>query len=105
MHSPARWRAALGVLAALGLGSAWGGADPQLARNLAASCATCHGPAGRPGTEPALPALAGRDQNQLLQKLRDFRAGSAPATIMTQISRGYSEAQLELIAAWFAVQR
>jgi cytochrome c553 len=40
-----------------------------------------------------------------MQKLRDFRSGAKPATIMHQISKGYTEAQLELVAAYFAAQK
>ena len=50
-------------------------------------------------------ALAGVEKDKLLQKLRDFRSGAKPATIMHQISRGYTEAQLELVAAYFAAQK
>lgn len=73
--------------------------DPHLARNLAATCATCHG-TGAGLFEP----LAGQPRAKLLQTLDDFRAGRRDATIMHQIVRGYSDAQLELIASWFARQ-
>lgn len=78
-------------------------ADPNLARNLAATCANCHGSNGKSlgGIEP----LAGVEKERLLTKLRDFRSGAKPATIMHQISKGYSEEQLDLIAGWFAAQK
>jgi len=40
-----------------------------------------------------------------LQKLLDFRNGDRPASIMQQIAKGYTDAQLELIAAYFAAQK
>jgi hypothetical protein len=40
-----------------------------------------------------------------LQKLADFRSGAKPATIMHQIVKGYTEAQLDLIATYFAAQK
>lgn len=73
--------------------------DPHLARNLAATCATCHGTAAG-----LFEPLAGQPRATLLQTLDDFRAGRRDATIMHQIVRGYSDAQLELIAGWFAHQ-
>ena len=38
-------------------------------------------------------------------KLADFRSGDAPATIMHQIVKGYTEEQLALISEWFAAQK
>ena len=49
-------------------------------------------------------ALAGMDKAKMLQKLADFKSGDKPATIMHQISKGYTEAQLDLIATYFAAQ-
>lgn len=78
-------------------------ADANLARNLAATCANCHGTNGR--SLGGMETLAGVDKDRLLAELREFRSGAKPATIMHQISKGYSEAQLELIAVWFAAQK
>lgn len=75
--------------------------DAVQARSLAATCFTCHGSDGRSvGGVP--PALAGRNKGELLQTLKDFKAGKRPATIMHQHARGYSDGQLELIAGYFA---
>ena len=75
--------------------------DPAHARSLAATCFTCHGSDGRSaGGVP--PSLAGQDRNYLLQQLREFRDGKRPATIMHQHAKGYTDQQLELIAAYFA---
>lgn len=48
--------------------------------------------------------LAGRDRSELLRILADFRDGRRPATIMDQIIRGYTDAQLGQIVAWYAAQ-
>lgn len=101
MHEP-RFLAA----AVLALAAPWAlaqGPDANLARNLAATCANCHGTNGKSqgGIEP----LAGVEKERLLTKLRDFRSGAKPATIMHQISKGYSEEQLDMIAGWFAAQK
>ena len=34
--------------------------------------------------------------------MKDFQAGKRPATIMHQQARGYTDAQLQAIAAYFA---
>lgn len=78
-------------------------ADPHLARNLAATCTNCHGTDGR--SKGGIDSLAGLPKENILQKLRDFKSGDKPATIMHQISKGYTQEQLEMIAAWFAAQK
>ena len=75
--------------------------DGTQARSLAATCFTCHGNEGRSvGGVP--PSLAGRGRNELLQMLKEFQSGKRPATIMHQHAKGYTDRQLELIAAYFA---
>lgn len=71
-------------------------------RSLAATCAQCHGPDGRAVEGEAMIRLAGRDANYLLTQLLAFRSGQRPATIMHQITKGYSPEQLEAIAQYFA---
>jgi sulfide dehydrogenase cytochrome subunit len=68
----------------------------------AAACANCHGTNGiaQPGNE----SLAGKDKDELTQKLLDFKSGRKPATLMHQISKGYTDEQLQQLAAFFAAQ-
>ncbi len=94
--------AALGLVA---LTSAAQAADPNLARNLAATCANCHGTNGKAVPGSGLDALAGVPKETTLNKLKDFKSGAKPASIMHQISKGYTDAQLDLIAGYFAAQK
>lgn len=100
-----RWMLAVGLFGVLGTAQAELKADPNLARNLAATCANCHGTDGKAVAGSGAEALAGTDKAKLLQKLMDFRSGAKPATIMHQISKGYTEAQLELVAEYFATRK
>jgi len=75
----------------------------NLARNLAATCTTCHGTTGV--SEGGMVSLAGQSKSDLVRKLQDFKTGRKPATIMNQLAKGYTDAQIELIAGWFAAQR
>ena len=78
---------------------------PIAARSLAATCANCHGTNGKAIPGAGMEALAGESKEKLLQKLKDFRSGVKPATIMHQISKGYSEEQLAMIAEYFSAQK
>ena len=93
---------ALGLLAA---SSSIFAADPNQARNLAATCANCHGTNGNAANGAGLDALAGMPKELTLQKLAAFKDGSKPASIMHQITKGYSDEQLDLIATYFAAQK
>ncbi|MDA0188739.1 MAG: c-type cytochrome [Proteobacteria bacterium] len=101
---PAHLIAAL-ALAALTGSAAAQAPDPHLARNLAATCANCHGTNGRAVPGSGMEALAGTDKAKLVEKFREYRAGIRPATVMHQIAKGYSDEQIELIAAYFAAQK
>ena len=70
-------------------------------RALAAACFTCHGTNGN-SVEGVPPSLAGRSSGELFQAMKDFQAGKRPATIMHQQARGYTDTQLQSIAAYFA---
>ena len=79
-------------------------AQEPAGRNLASSCAICHGTDGRPVTRDLLP-LAGMPREQFVAQMRAFRDGQRPATVMHQIAKGYTDAQIEAMAAWFAAQK
>ena len=74
-------------------------------RSLAANCAHCHGTDGRAAPGSTMPALAGMPRDYLATQLKAFKAGSRQSTIMTQLAKGYSDAQLEQLAAFFAAQK
>ena len=52
-----------------------------------------------------MPNLAGQQRSYLVQQMQDFRAGKRPATIMHQIARGYTDEQIDALAAYFSEQR
>jgi len=74
--------------------------DVNLGRNLGASCVTCHGKnATGTGT------LDGMPKDRLMQTMKDFKSGARPATLMHQLSKGYTEQQVELLAEYFSKQK
>ena len=77
--------------------------DPTLARNLAATCANCHGTNGvTRGSD--VETLAGKPKDELARKVMEFKQGKKPGTIMPQLAKGYTDEQIELMAGWFAAQ-
>lgn len=91
------------VVAALASASGWVQAqpmDPLQVRSMAASCANCHGTQGI--AEAGNESLAGVNRDELLKKMLDFKTGKKPATIMHQLSKGYSDEQLAALASYFS---
>jgi len=76
------------------------GAAAASGAGMAESCATCHGLDARP--RGAIPRLAGRDAAELAQALRDFRDGRRPGTVMGRIAKGYTDAEVDAVAAAIA---
>lgn len=76
--------------------------DAHLARSLAATCANCHGTNGNARGD--MKPLAGVSAEKLIAMLADYKSGAQPATIMHQIAKGYTDAQIKLVAGYFAAQ-
>jgi cytochrome subunit of sulfide dehydrogenase len=74
-------------------------------RSLAATCANCHGTDGKAVSGSAVVPLVGLSKDYLATQMKAFKAGTRPATVMHQLSKGYSDAQIEQIAAYFAAQK
>jgi cytochrome c553 len=51
-----------------------------------------------------MPSLGGQQKALLVEQMRAFRDGKRAATIMHQLAKGYSDAQIELIAEHFSRQ-
>ena len=95
---------------AVALWAAAGGANAQEtqslpARSLAATCAACHGTQGRAIDGAAVPGLAGMPSGYLREQMKGFKSGARQATLMSQIAKGYSDGQIEQLAAYFAAQK
>lgn len=78
--------------------------DPLQVRSWAASCFNCHGTDGR-AEAPARSGLAGLNKDDMYEKLLNYKSGAEPAIVMHQLTKGYSDEQLEAIASWFAAQK
>ena len=66
--------------------------DPNLGRDLAATCANCHGTNGV--SQGVVASLAGTPKADIVDKMNAFRDGKRPATIMHQLAKGYTPEQV-----------
>ena len=69
----------------------------------AASCSGCH-PASARVTSP-VPRLAGLDRTAIVRAMQDFRSGQRTGTVMDRIAKGFTDEEIQAIAAWYATQR
>jgi sulfide dehydrogenase cytochrome subunit len=102
-----RWKTMLAITAALAatvMPAAAQDKEALYVRSLAATCANCHGTQGQAQPGSSVVALAGMPAEQLIAQMKAFRAGTRSATIMHQLAKGYSDAQIAQIAAYFAAQ-
>jgi cytochrome c553 len=89
----------VGLVAAASLGAA----EPAPASSypyFAANCFNCHGTKGR--FNSAIPSIAGRDKEFLLETLKAYKAGTKPATIMNQLAKGYTDEEIAVLADYFS---
>jgi cytochrome subunit of sulfide dehydrogenase len=91
----------LAFAAALVLADSVDAQTRNVARDLAATCATCHGTGGNSvGNVP--PSLAGRPRAELVQMMMDFKTGKRPATVMHRQARGYTDEQIRLLSEYLS---
>ena len=69
----------------------------------AVSCSGCH-PASLRVTSP-VPRLAGVDRAAIVRAMQEFRSGQRPATVMDRIAKGFTDDEIQALAAWFATQK
>ena len=82
-----------------------GGQEALYTKSLAATCANCHGTSGKVVEGSSVTALAGLDKGYIVAQMQAFKSGARPATVMHQISKGFSDAQVESLASYFAAQK
>lgn len=97
--------AALGLLLGASAAAQSNAQQALYVKSLAATCANCHGTDGKAAQGSSATTLAGLSQDYIVAQMQAFKSGARPATIMHQLSKGYSDAQVAQIAAYFAAQK
>ena len=81
------------------------GSQSLYIKSLAATCANCHGTNGKATEGSSVGSLAGLGKAYHIAQMKAFKTGTRPATVMHQLSKGYSDAQIETLATYFAAQK
>jgi cytochrome subunit of sulfide dehydrogenase len=95
----------MGVLASAGSSVSAQTKEALYVKSVAATCATCHGTNGKSVEGSAVVSLAGVSKDHIVTQMKAFKSGARPATVMHQLSKGYSDEQIEHIAGYFASQK
>lgn len=77
-------------------------ADALYQRATAATCANCHGTDGRTTEGSAIPSLAGMPKDYMVLQMKAFKEGTRPATVMHQLTKGLTDAQIDSTASYYA---
>jgi cytochrome c553 len=69
----------------------------------AMSCSGCH--ATLKSVDTPVPRLFGRPAAEIAAAMRDFQKGERAPTVMGRIAKGYTDPEIDALAAWFAAQK
>jgi cytochrome subunit of sulfide dehydrogenase len=69
---------------------------PAAVVNMINNCYSCHGTDGR--SAGAIPSLTGKNAEQALLMLKEYKSGRLASTVMTRHAKGYTDAELEAMA-------
>ncbi len=80
------------------------GGDPERGKQLAAQCASCHGPDGN-SPNPAWPKLAGQHEEYLVWQLNYFENNTRENAMMKPMASALDEQGKKDVAAFYASQK
>lgn len=68
---------------------------------LANTCAGCHGTYGA-SMGPAIPSIAGLEEEYFVDVMNAYKSGGRNATIMGRIAKGYNDSEIEAMAGYYS---
>ena len=74
------------------------------AEMLSYTCAGCHGTDGS-SVGPSSPHIAGMNPEYFVDSMKAYRSDERNPTIMNRIAKGYTDEQIDAMAAFFAKQK
>jgi sulfide dehydrogenase cytochrome subunit len=98
-----KWFIGLGVVASVAASAAVSAAPPT-AEMLSNACAGCHGTHGA-SAGPSMPSLAGQNKTAFVEAMKGFKTGDRPSSVMGRLAKGYSDAEIDAMADFFAKQK
>jgi len=78
---------------------------PQGVAAMAANCAMCHGQRGYAVAGSSMPSLGGQAAAGFVEQMTAFREGRREGSVMPQIAKGFTDAEIAAMGAYFAQQR
>jgi cytochrome c553 len=69
----------------------------------AVACSGCH-PTSARVSSPVV-RLAGLERAAIVRAMQEFRTGQRAGTVMDRIAKGFTDAEIQAIAAWYASQK
>ncbi len=58
-----------------------------------------------PAAETPVPKITGRNADETVTLMAEFRSGAKPSTVMGRIAKGFTDDEMQPIAAWLAAQK
>jgi cytochrome c553 len=95
-----RWLMGVGLLAVSGTGAPAASPEPPAG---ASSCSGCHAAGAKVDTP--VPRLSGRSAADIVTQMQAFKSGQKPSTVMDRIAKGFTDAEVQAIADWYARQK
>ena len=93
------------LLACMVLQAGEGGMAARAADEMPAGVASCSGCHALSRTvDTPVPRLVGRKADELVLAMREFKAGTRPATVMGRLAKGFSDEEIAALSTWFAGQ-
>ena len=89
--------AALVLLGSQAVAAAGAEQGPQ----LAATCASCHDPAG---DDRGIPTIAGLDEQTIMRAMQAFRTNEAPSHVMHAVALSLTDEELASVSHYLATQ-
>lgn len=77
-------------------------ADEPAGAVLINTCFSCHGTDGHSAGD--MPAIAGKSQDFITKALMEFKKGEREGTVMTRISKGFTDQEIDAMARYFSQQ-